>query len=171
MDKRSDLILAGVVLAFGLSVLVLTRFQIDDLQVAHDPIGSRGFAYVMGIYLTIGATIVLVSRIRALRRTDAPGEPAEGTGDDLAHPASGLRALAVMLLAFAYMLGMSYVGYLVATLPFVYVALRIMMTKIRFPFLYSVGYTVLTFLVFGVALSVRLPMGPLERGLRSLGVL
>lgn len=171
MDKRLDVLLAAVVLVIGLAVVALARFSFHELEVAHDPIGPRGFAYIVGLYLTLGALAILASRVRALRGADDVSGPPEETGDDPNHPASARRAVTVMLLATVYLVALGVVGYLVATLPFVYVALRVMRARIRHPLVYAVSYTVVTFLLFGVALGVRLPTGPPEQALRATGLL
>jgi putative tricarboxylic transport membrane protein len=97
--------------------------------------------------------------------------PAEGKDDDEGYPASWIRAWAVIVAAWLSTWLLQPLGFLVSTTLFLLVFLLVMGVRswkmlIGFPTI----YTLVTWYIFSQLLKIILPLGPLTRLARSLGL-
>jgi hypothetical protein len=170
MDKRIDLVLSLLWVAFGImTVYIATGFRIGGYP---DPVTARGLPYFTGSYLVV-AGIVLAAR-RVMTWSQIPGRYAvsEGREDEPGYPASWPRSFAIVALAALWAYSLRYAGFILATPVMIFAALWLMevrsLTKlILFPLLFSF----LSWLIFSQVLGVILPMGILSPWARSWGLL
>ena len=71
--RRVDLILAVGLAVFGFAIVVLAAVAIPPAASAYtfDPIGPRGFAFVIGTFTTLLGVALIAERVLALRRASA----------------------------------------------------------------------------------------------------
>jgi hypothetical protein len=170
MDRRTDFIVALAFFVFGVWLVVASAVA-PDPRTDFDPIGPYGFSTVVGVAIAIGAGVLTVRAGLAWRGGLAREAVGEGAEDEPGHPASALRAGAAMLLTFAYLLLLSPLGYVITSL--LYVPAGLLLMKERSPLVIvgsAIGYTAITFYLFGVVLPVPLPLGPLEQLFVELGI-
>ena len=161
MDSRKDLIFAFVVIALGIAVVLITHSFEEPLIV--DAVGPRAFPYGLGLILILGGGIVFAQRLRNMNASGAYQVPSEGNDDDEGHPASGIRGMTMIALAFGYAAVLDPVGFLVATPVFLVIAFLLMAERNWLTILASaIGYTAVTYVVFGHLLNIRLPPGLLS---------
>lgn len=170
MDKRVDLALAGAVVATGLLAIWMAHdFRIGKFP---DPLTSRGVPYIAGGALVAGGALLGFRRLSGWR--DLPGHltVSEGTEDEAGHPASSLRAFAIMACAFVWAALLVPAGYLIAT-PLCLCGMMWAM-RVRAPLRligFPVGFTLVTWVIFAQMLNVLLPLGPLAPLARRLGLM
>ncbi len=161
MDKRIDLFIAGIVVLFGCFVLVQS-FGIRPTGPVVDKIGPRGFPVVIGTVFIVGGLAVMFGRLRNWSAETGNMIEPDGEPDEPGVPASGPQAWILMTLAFLYALSLTQLGYFIATPLFVGGALAVMRVRSAATLVgAAVVYTVITYLVFGTMMGVRLPLGPL----------
>jgi putative tricarboxylic transport membrane protein len=170
MDRRTDLLVALAFFAFGVG-LVLASALAPPVRTRFDPIGPYGFSTVIGIGIAIGAGVLAVRAGLALRARRADEAVGEGAEDEPGHPASALRAVAVMAATFLYLAVLAPLGYIIASLLYVVGGLWLMGER-RWVTLAgcAVGYTVITFVLFAMVLPVPLPLGPLNDLFVNMGI-
>lgn len=170
MDRRSDLAFAAAVAAYGAFLFYLTS-QMDP-GVTFDAVGKQGLAYFTGAFMFVLGAIVVVKRVRTWREEPSNIVYNEGSEDEEGYAASGVRALSVIGLTFAYIAAFTVLGYMISTPIFLVVGLLALRVR-SMPILVltPIVYTIVTFWVFAAFLRVRLPLGPLGPLLRDLGVL
>ena len=169
MDKRIDLAVDAAIVLLGVFILVKTR-DILPGTVA-DPITSRGMPNIGGILLIFFGIILTATRLLTWSALPSNLVPAEGKEDEEGHPASWIRAWAVILAAWLSVWLLKPLGFLLATPPFLLVFLLIMGVRSWGRLIsYPIIYTLLTWYVFSQLLKVILPLGPLTRLGRSLGL-
>jgi putative tricarboxylic transport membrane protein len=170
MDRRIDLAIALVVVAFGAFVLY-TAEHIRPTGPVVDPIGPRGFPYMIGVFFLVGGGVIAFSRLRAWRRQPGHTIPCDGEPDEPDVPASAAQAWTIMIASVLYALMLTTVGYIIATPLYVVVGLKAMRLR-SWPtvLLTAAIYTLVTYVVFAVYMRVNLPVGPLTDLFRSVGL-
>lgn len=160
MDKRFDLALAIGATALGVALYALT-FSISTGSV-HDPVGTRGALQFVAILIAVAGVALIARRLRGWR--DQPRlVPPDGSSDDPAHAASGLRPLGIVALGLAFALALDPLGFLIATPPVLAAGLALMEVRSAKVLVgYSVGLTAIVFCVFVGLFDVLLPLGPLD---------
>ena len=167
MDRRADLAIGALVILFGVFVLY-TAGGIRPTGPVVDPIGPRGFPYMIGVCFLVGGGAVVFSRLRSWRQEVGPTVESDGEPDEPGVPASAAQAWTVMLAAIGYMLALHPAGYFIATPAFVTVALKAMRMRLGPAALIALVYTLATYVLFALYLKVNLPLGPLDGLFRSL---
>jgi hypothetical protein len=126
--------------------------------------GPGFYPVVVGVF---GAVVALTWVLGTLRRpaalpaeSGAPGDLVTATGPALGRPAR-LRVIATATLLVAFCLGLSRVGYPLAALVFVALALRGMGARWLPAILMALVSAGVSYYVFGVLLGVPLPSGVL----------
>ena len=162
LDNRVDLLGALAFAAAGVTVLVMAATY-PETSVVFDAIGPMGFPYVLGSALVLLGLGQAVRSARLLRRF-GPDGPDEGTADEPEHPSSTPRAMGFLFGALVYMLALDQLGFFVATVPTIALALWSM--DYRRPLrlaAVSIGFSVVAYLTFYGVLAVPLPAGPIEQ--------
>jgi putative tricarboxylic transport membrane protein len=168
--KRIDLGLTVTLLVLGVAVIVVAHQTIGEARgYTADPIGPRGFAYLIGGFVIGCAVLLLASQLSpAARKASAAELEAENGGDDPRYPASARRAFLLVAATAGYALVLEAAGYLVAT-P-VYLATCMWVMGARRParlIVFPVVFAVTTYLCFDPLLGVRLPGGVLDPVLKA----
>ena len=163
-------------MVLGVSTVVAAALTIAPPAVAFqaDPVGPRGFAYVVGT-LIAGLGVVLVVRLLLERRRSpvvlTAEQEAVRTGDDPRFAASSGQAFTIVGLTLLYAVLLDPLGYLLATALHVAACLWVMGTRSRVRLVvFPLAYTLATFVVFHVLLGVRMPAGVAEPLLDALGI-
>ena len=160
MDQRKDLAVSVAVVIAGAALTIAA--QEISLGRIRDPLGSRALPTITGV-LVMGLGVALVVR-RIVQWDRGTNEVAPDGSEDLeGFPASTLRAMTTWFGCFVYVSLLPTLGFLLAT-P-VFIASLMVLLGIRRPpkvLAVSVFATVLLFLLFGEALNIRVPLGPLE---------
>ena len=168
-DKRCDLAVAIAIILSGVFILVMAR----DIRLGtvSDPITSRGLPHLTGILLIVFGAIL--TGMRLLIWSGLPGNlvPQEGKEDEPGHPASWIRAWAVIVAMLLSVWLLKPLGYLLTVPLFMLAFLLIMKVRswkmlIGFPTIFALS----TWYAFSQVLKVILPMGPLTAFARSLGL-
>jgi putative tricarboxylic transport membrane protein len=170
MDRRVDLFIGLFVIALGAAV-ILVAGGIRPTGPVVDPIGPRGFPYLIGVAFLLSGAVIVYGRLRRWDRGGPSVVATEGEPDEPDVPASAPQAWTIMAASVIYALALNPVGYLLATPIYVAVALRTMRMRSWTTILVmAIAYTVLTYLVFAILMRVNLPLGPLTGTMRSLGL-
>ena len=160
MDRRVDLAVAGAFLAFG-GWLFWASGNIRQGSVP-DSVGSGGVARVLATVIIIMSATLIVRRLLSWTRTTRLLAE-EGSTDDERAPASSRRAFLVFAMLVAYVAGVQYVGYPIATPLFLLAGLLAMdVRSISKLTAIPIGYTVGTYVLFVGAFGVLLPLGLLQ---------
>lgn len=160
MDSRKDLIFSIGVIALGLAVIYIAQSWPEPL--IQDTVGPRAFPYGIGLLFVLGGAFIAVQRVRNMYASIGYQVPGEGGEDEDGVPASGVRALTLIGLCAVYTLVLNPIGFLVATPPFV--ALALILMEERKPVLVlttAVSFTVVTYVLIHTLLGGRLPPGVL----------
>jgi putative tricarboxylic transport membrane protein len=158
MDSRKDLIFAVGVVALGIAVILIAHSWEEPL--IRDAVGPRAFPYGLGLLFILGGGFVVAQRLRNMNAAGGYQVASEGNEDEADYPASGLRGIAMILLAFAYAAVLNPLGFVVATPAFLLLAFLLMQQRSWTVMLLTAFiYTAATYLVFGRVLNVRLPPG------------
>jgi len=177
MYRRFELLLATSPIGLGVATILgaYLTIALPKSAYSYDPVGPRGFAYVVGIFLVILGVILLVTTIDRQRHSGGIGarteRDPEEAGDDMRYPASSLRAAAMMGLTLLFALVINVLGYIVASVVLIFGGLLVMgIRRWRTLVLFPVLYALLTYLLFHTLLGVRLPAGGIERLLAAIGI-
>jgi len=158
MDSRKDLIFALAIVALGVAVIGIAYSWPEPL--IRDAVGPRAFPYGLGFLFVVGGAFLAVQRLGKLNPAGNYQVASEGNEDEPDYPASGLRAMTLIGLCALYTLVLNPIGFLVATPPFVVLALMLMGE--RKPVLSTVTaviFTVVTYVLIDTILGGRLPDG------------
>lgn len=163
MDRRGDLALAIGFMVLGITVVVLTTRISEILSI--DPVGSRGFGYLLGVAMILGGGSLAIRR--GLRWNDFGGEneiPSEGAGDDADVPASPVRPILVVAWTGAYIFSFEILGFVLATPIYLGVLLTMLQSKrpLLSRVLLPIVFTGIVYWVFAQLLRVTMPVGPLR---------
>jgi hypothetical protein len=169
MDKRIDLGLSLIVAATGAYICYLAaNFRVGSFP---DPVTSRGLPYVTGgVMIAAGLTHALR---RLLTWNLMPGNYTVGEGklDDPGHPGSAIRAFGIIACAFAWVLLVRPLGYLIVTPPMFVGMLLLMNIRSKTMVLaFAFGFTAVVWIIFSQFLKIILPLGPLTALFRSWGL-
>jgi putative tricarboxylic transport membrane protein len=161
MDSRKDLLLAFGIIALGIAVIAIAYSWPEPL--IRDAVGPRAFPYALGLLFVFGGAFVAWQRVRAMHAAAGYVVPDEGGEEEDGVPASGLRAMTIIGLCVVYTLILNPIGFIVATPPFI--ALALITMKERSPVTVvatSLAFTAITYLLIHTVLGGRLPDGVLE---------
>ena len=170
MDRRVDLAMACALAAFG-ALLIYFTSQLNPWPTFY-PIGKQGLPYAIGAFLLVVGLVLVGRRLRTWRAEVSNIVFEEGSEDEEGHPASALRAVAVAGATIAYAVTLPSAGFLIGTPVFIFFGLWVM--RLRAPLVLVLApllFTVVVFAIFNNALSVPLPVGPLNDLLVSLGLI
>jgi putative tricarboxylic transport membrane protein len=170
MDRRVDLLIAVIWAAAGVFILVVAQ-GIKSIGPVVDPLGPKAIPDVVGIGLLVGGALLAVRRVRAWDTGTGNLVESDGEPDEPNIPASAPQAFALMALTFGWVIAMPYLGYVIVTLLFVILGLRI--TRLRswpLAITIAVAYTAITYLVFARVVNVNFPLGPVTELFRSLNL-
>jgi|ERR671919_1156011 putative tricarboxylic transport membrane protein len=174
--RRIDILLSVVTTLLGVTVIVVAAVTIPESAAAYtfDPVGPRGFAFVIGALTTALGAVLVVNRLLAWRRIAAEGidvDEAELGGDDPRYPASSRRAFAIIAVTFVYAVLLNPLGYIIASALHVAACTWVMGGRSRSGLIvFPIAYAIFTWAFFGLLLDVRLPAGMLEAPLDALGI-
>jgi putative tricarboxylic transport membrane protein len=168
MDRRIDLAVAAAFMLAGLAII--WQAGLIKQGVMRDPVGPRAAFYLCGAIMVLGGAVTVLRQWLALRAGLGIWTDTEGTADTEGHPAHFGRAAALAAVCIAYALLFQPLGYLLATPPFILVALAVMrQRRWGVNLVIAVLFTLVAYLVFAKALGVRMPHGPLTPLFRQLG--
>jgi putative tricarboxylic transport membrane protein len=160
VDQRKDLAVSVAVVVGGAALALVS--QEISLGRIRDPLGSRALPTITGV-LVMGLGLALVVR-RVVQWDRVTNEVAPDGSEDLeGFPASTARAMTTWAGCFIYVALLPALGFLLAT-P-VFIASLMVLLGIRRPpkvLAVSILATAILFLLFGEALNIRVPLGPLE---------
>jgi putative tricarboxylic transport membrane protein len=169
MDRRVDFGISIGIVGFGIFILVASAF--GRSRASFDPIGPYGFARVIGVAFVLLGIVLIARQVRAYRANLPPEAVAQGSEDEEGHPASSLRAIAMMAAAFGYALLMIPLGYIITTFAFVVGGMALMREYgMKWIVPVAIVYTAATWYVFASLLNVPMPLGPLGQLFLDLGL-
>jgi hypothetical protein len=170
MDKRVDLVVSLVVVAVGILIVYMASgFRVGSFP---DPVTSRGLPYFTGSYLIVAGLILAARRVWTWQQIPGNYTMTEGHEDEPNHPASTVRAFAIMGLALVWAVLLGPVGYLIVTPPILAAILWLMdVRSIRKLVVFCLGFTLFLWLAFSQVLGIVLPYGPLTALARSWGLI
>src|SRR6218665_1287109 len=113
IDTRRDLVMALAVLVLGVLVIYLAGTIGEGVY--RDTVGPRAFPYAVGILLAVGGGFLVARRLQAMHAGEGYLTEGEGSADEDGHPASGTRAITIMVLTVAFAAALEPAGYLIAT--------------------------------------------------------
>lgn len=169
VDRRIDMLVAlGFVLG---GLLIIWQASLIKSGMMRDPVGPRAAFYLCGGLMTGGGIIVILRNLLAIRRNRTVLAAPEGTLDTEGYPAVFWRAAALAGVCFAYAFLLQPLGYLIATPLFILAALGVLDQRnwLR-NLVIALCFTVIAYLVFAMALGVRMPHGPLTDLFRQWGI-
>lgn len=168
IDRRVDLSLSIATLALGL-FLVYGSYGIRRGSIP-DPIGSGGWAWVLGIAITIIA-LALIARRLAGWRTDAGNlVPSDGAKEEEPSvPSSSIRPFLLLAVGAAWIYALPLIGFIAATFLMSAAGIALMnvrsLTKLLLvPLLFSL----IVWEVFGQIFGIHFPGGPIEDALQGM---
>lgn len=170
MDKRIDLAVSVGIILFAVFMIIEARNI--DLGTYLDPITPRGLPVITGALLIIGGIVQAVRQLWTWRVLPGHLVLEEGQEDEKGHPVSAVRAMIIILLSILWELLLYPLGFLIIT-PVYLVACSLVMgvRSWRKIIGFSIILTVGLWYGFGPLMGVRMPLGPLENLVRSLGLI
>jgi hypothetical protein len=169
LDKRIDLAITGVIVLFGIFLLIETA-KIGTGKVV-DPIGARGLPNLTGIACIIGGIILGVMRLMTWSVLPGNLVPGEGHEDEEGHPTSWVRVFSIVLVTWLSVWFLKSLGYLAVTPLFMIIAIWLMGTREwKILILFPVVYTIVSWYLFSQPLQFVLPLGFLTPFFRLLGL-
>lgn len=162
MDKKTDLIIIGAIIAFGLWFLYQANsigIQARQIQMP-EPLGTDGMPRLLAVLITMLGIILLATKLWAYRKVPGPVVEAEGEEDTPGFPISNLRVFFLAVLVASYFWAMEWISYVVATPLFIAAGLTLLgLRELRWLTTVSLGFTVVIYLSFTLLFSISLPMG------------
>jgi hypothetical protein len=168
VDRRVDLALCLATLGLGI-FLVYASWSIRRGSIP-DPIGSGGWARVIGIALIAIAGTLVFRRLVAWRGATSHLVPSDGGKDgEAGYPSSNLRPYLLIAAGAVWLLLLPRVGFLVSTAVFTAASIATMqvrsLTKL---ILVPILFTLITWLLFGQVFGIHFPAGPIEKALQEI---
>ncbi|MDF2891460.1 MAG: hypothetical protein K0R80_1827 [Clostridia bacterium] len=155
MFKREDALVGIVSVLLGIFVLVVASNFHETTML--DPAGPEGVPIILGWGILLIGIIHIAGALLAPKINE--DKQAKWTKDfETAKP-----VLQITLVCILYLFLLEYIGYLIAT-PLLMIGIMwvINVRNVKSLLLTSIFTTIVLFLIFGVALKVKLPMGFLE---------
>lgn len=170
MNKYIDLAGSLLIVALGIFVLAVA-FSYPPPKVVFDAIGPMGFPKAIGLFLVVGG-LVQSGRTALYIRKFGKWAPEEGVEDEPEHPSSKWRAPLFIVGCFVFVALMQPLGFLIST-PLAIVAglWSLAYGSWLRRIIVALGFTVVAFATFELALGVPLPAGPIEFMLIDLGLI
>jgi putative tricarboxylic transport membrane protein len=170
MDKRIDLAVSVATVLLGVSILILAK-RIKAGMVP-DPLTSRGAPTISGVVLIIGGIIVAVRQLWTWNALPGHLVPEEGQTDEEGLPASWVRAFSIIGLSVLWEWLLIPVGYFFITPIYLVIASRCMSVQSWVKIIaFSIIFTLVVWICFGLLMGARFPFGPLEPWARSVGLI
>lgn len=168
VDRRADLAIAVAVTALGVAVVYLSR----DIRrgAIPDPIGSGGFAQVLGAFVALMGVVLIARRVSSWRTAVNGQVSAEGgSGDEPGLPVAGTRPFVMLVIGCGWALGLNQVGFIVATWVASGLAMVAMRTRsVRKLVVIPVTFSLFCWLLFTRVSGLRFPAGPIDQLLAEL---
>lgn len=169
MYRKAELIFAASPILIGLAAIFGAYFTIAAPRTAYtfDPVGPRGFAYVVGVMLVVLGIMLFITTVREQLASGGLGarterDPVEA-GDDMRYPASAWRAWGMMGLTLAFAIVVGPLGYILASVALIVGGMLVMgLRDWRTLAIFPLAYALSTYLLFHSLLGVRLPAGVIE---------
>ena len=156
--KCKDLILGVVMLAFSAFYLVFAQQIKTRPKITPSYSGARVIPTLLGILLAILSVLLIIQGIRRMRSHQDDGKKMD-RGDMIAVTLT----IAVIV---AYTLLLQYLGFILATVLFLFAQMTILAPKEKRNYLLfaivAVVFTALVFVAFRIGLNQLLPRGPIE---------
>jgi hypothetical protein len=168
IDRRVDLALCAASLALGL-FLIYASYGIRRGSIA-DPIGSGGWARVLGIAVTIVSLALVARRLAGWRSITGNLVPSDGAKEEEpSYPSSSTRPFLLLAVGAAWTYAMPYLGFIAATFLMSAASIALMnvrsLTKLLLvPLLFSL----IVWELFGQIFGIHFPSGPLEEALQHI---
>ena len=170
MDKRIDLAVTVGVILFGVFMIIEARNI--DLGTYLDPITPRGLPEITGLLLVIGGIVLAVRQLSTWRLLPGHLVLEEGQEDEKGHPVSAVRAMLIVLLSILWELLLNPLGFLIISPVYLVACSWVMGVRSWRKIIgFSIILTVGLWYGFGPLMGVRMPLGPLENLVRSLGLI
>ncbi|HUG56256.1 MAG TPA: tripartite tricarboxylate transporter TctB family protein [Candidatus Limnocylindrales bacterium] len=169
MTARRDAVVGLVLTVAGLAVL---RASIElPAGTPGDPLGPRGFPLLLGAGMAACGLVLLAAPLAARWRRPAPALAEVVVDDEERAPLSWPRAAATVAATAAYLAALVPLGALFATVLYA-LALLLIQGGVGWRGIAAtaVAFPLLLILLFGVALGIPLPAGPLEPLFLRLGL-
>lgn len=168
VDRRVDLALCLGTLGLGI-FLVSASWSIRRGSIP-DPIGSGGWARVIGIALIAIAGTLVFRRLVAWRGATSHLVPSDGGKDgEAGYPSSNVRPFLLVAVGVVWILLLPRVGFLVSTFVFTAAAIATMNVRsLKKLILVPLLFTLITWLLFGQVFGIHFPAGPIEKTLQEL---
>ena len=172
-EQFRDIAVAGFFTAVG-TIIAVTAWRTPEPFRSVDVLGPNRFPLIVGIGIAIfGLFVMLKTAYHYSRGTFQDGQfeiPGQAN-DEPGKPASGLRVAGVMALLVIHVVLWDVLGFLLASFLFVVIGMRMMSERsLRLVLTTAVGYSVITFVLFGLLLDVALPLGIEESLFVRLGI-
>ena len=168
VDRRVDLAICLSALVLGL-FLIYASYAIRRGSIP-DPIGSGGWARLIGIAMAIIAGTLVFRRLAAWRGASDNLVPSDGGKDgEAGYPSSGLRPYLLVALGFAWILALPRVGFLIATFAVTAATIAAMQVRgITKLFVVPLLFTLSIWLLFGQVFGIHFPARFLEKALQGI---
>lgn len=168
VDRRIDLVLCLVTLGLGV-FLVYASWSIRRGSIP-DPIGSGGWARVIGIALIAIAGTLVFRRLVAWRGATSHLVPSDGGKDgEAGYPSSNVRPYMLIATGVVWILLLPRVGFLVSTAVFTAAAIATMRVRsLNKLILVPILFSLITWLLFGQVFGIHFPAGPIEKALQEV---
>jgi hypothetical protein len=168
VDRRVDLALCLGALGLGI-FLIYGSWGIRQGSIP-DPIGSGGWARLIGIALIAVAGALVIRRLAGWRGATSHLVPSDGGKEgEAGYPSSNLRPFVLIAAGFAWIVALPRIGFLIATFAVTAAAIATMQVRslsklILVPLLFSLGI----WLLFGQVFGIHFPAGPIEKALQEM---
>jgi putative tricarboxylic transport membrane protein len=168
IDRRVDLALCIATLGLGL-FLIYASYGIRRGSIA-DPIGSGGWARVLGIAITIIALALVARRLAGWRSVSGNLVPSDGAKEEEPrYPSSPIRPFLLLAVGAAWIFALPRIGFIASTFLMSAASIALMnvrsLTKLLLvPLLFSL----VVWELFGQIFGIHFPGGPIEQALQDL---
>jgi hypothetical protein len=162
VDVRADIAVAAAAVTLGVLLIVLSA----DIRQGNidDPIGAGGFARVLGAFMACVGALLVGRRLLGWRRDRARMVYADGApGDEPGHTVSAGRPFVLLAMGLSWALLLPQIGYLVPTCLISLATMLLMRVRRPLPLIaVSLGFSLLTWVLFTRISGLRFPSGPVE---------
>ena len=168
VDRRVDLALCLGTLGLGI-FLVYASWSIRRGSIP-DPIGSGGWARVIGIALIAIAATLVFRRLVAWRGATSHLVPSDGGKDgEAGYTNSNIRPFLLLATGVVWILLLPRIGFLLSTAVFTAASIATMgVRSLKKLILVPLLFTLITWLLFGQVFGIHFPAGPIEKTLQEI---